>query len=78
MNPDEMQASDEDQRCKDELAKIEMNRLKKKKMSQEARNQMFKMKLKLSSVASVGRELSALKAIGFTEAASVVFSLYYL
>ena len=32
MKPDEMQASDEDQRCKDELAKIEKNRLKMKKM----------------------------------------------
>ena len=32
MKPDEMQASDEDQRWKDELAKIEMNRLKMKKM----------------------------------------------
>ena len=31
MKPDEMQASDEDQR-KDELAKIEMNRLKMKKI----------------------------------------------
>ena len=32
MKPDEMQASDEDQRCNDELAKIEMDRLKMKKM----------------------------------------------
>ena len=32
MKPDEMQASDEDQRCKDELGKIELNRLKMKKM----------------------------------------------
>ena len=63
-----------------------MNRLKMKKvrclsgmkMSRDARNNMLKMKLKLSSVASVGPVLSALEAIGFTEAASVVFSLYYL
>ena len=32
MKPDEMQASDEDQRRKDALAKIEMNRLKMKKI----------------------------------------------
>ena len=32
MKPDEMQASDEDRRCKDEPAKIEMNRLKMMKM----------------------------------------------
>ena len=32
MKPDEMQASDEDERCQDEQAKIEMNRLKMKKM----------------------------------------------
>ena len=55
-----------------------MNRLKMKKvrclsgmkMSRDARNNMLKMKLKLSSVASVGPVLSALEAIGFTEAAS--------
>ena len=34
---------------------------------------MLKMQLKLSSVASVGPQMSALKAIGFTEAASIVF-----
>ena len=48
------------------------------KISRDARNQMLKMQLKPSSVASVGPELSALKAVGIIEAASIVFSLYYL
>ena len=37
-------------------------------MTRDARDQMLKMKLKLSSVTSVGPELSALKAIYFLKA----------
>ena len=62
------------------MNRLEMKKTRKPsemKISRDAGNQMLKMKLKLSS-ASVGRILSALKATGSTEAASVVFSLYYL
>ena len=67
MKPDEMQAPDEDRRCEDELAKIEPTAEDEMTLRDEdeprCTRSIAQMKLKISSVASGGPKLSALKAI---------------